>query len=184
MMNFRMMKPIVGASALAIATFVAPAQAQTSRADYDAAKTRAESDYKVARERCKPLRGNDQDVCEREAKAVRDKTIADANAAYKNTDRARANAAETKAEADYKVAREKCDALSGNQKDVCVEQARAAKTKAEAAANEQRRVSDARRDSAESKREADYRVARERCDSMSGAEKDRCLESARRLQPK
>jgi len=95
-----------------------------------------------------------------------------------------------RAEAQYKVAREKCDDLSGNAKDVCVKEAKAAETKAKAEVKADRRVAetrsdskerttDARKDAAEASRDADYRVARERCDQFSGDAKDACMRDVR-----
>src|SRR5258706_14724890 len=77
-------------------------------------------------------------------------------------------AAEYKAEkaridADYKVARAKCDTLAGNRKDVCVKEAEAAKEKAEAAAKANYKGSaKAYRKMMEESAEADYKVAKEK----------------------
>ena len=90
------------------------------------------------------------------------------------------------AEADYLVAKEKCDDLGGNDKDVCVKEAKAARTKAIAEAKAQRKTADAqgearkesneaRHDAAEHKRDADYKVELQRCDDLSGDAKDTCV---------
>ncbi len=95
-----------------------------------------------------------------------------------------------RAEAQYSVAKEKCDDLSGNPKDVSMKEAKAAETKAKADAKADRQVSDARKDTAErtadarrnaaeSKRDADYRVAIERCDALSGDAKTACVADAK-----
>ena len=55
----------------------------------------------------------------------RKKAITDAKADKKVVD-ARVDAIDEKHDAAYKVATEKCDALSGNNKDACVAQAKAA----------------------------------------------------------
>ncbi len=41
------------------------------------------------------------------------------------------------------------------------------------------RVGEAREDAAEDKREADYQLARERCDALTGDAKAKCLADAR-----
>ena len=90
------------------------------------------------------------------------------------------------ADAAYDVAKEKCDDLSGNPKDVCVKEAKAAHVKAKADAKVDRvaadtrntateKTADARRDAAEDKRDADYKVAIEKCDSLAGPSKDACV---------
>jgi hypothetical protein len=82
-----------------------------------------EAEYKSAMELCKPMKGNNQDVCEKEAKAKRTKAEVDNKAAAKTGD-VRADANKEKREADYKVAKEKCDAMSGDAKDMCQKQAK------------------------------------------------------------
>ena len=89
--------------------------------------------------------GNAKDVCVLEAKAARTKTEEEAEAAYKDTPKAREHAAHEIAEADYKVAKERCDDKTGNDKDVCVKEAKAAMTKA-AGRRQGRRTSHRRQD--------------------------------------
>ncbi len=96
---------------------------KTIKNQYNAVKDQADADYKVASEACKARQGNDKDVCMQQAKATRDKTIADAKASRKSKD-AMADAQETKMSADYKVAKEKCDAMSGDAKDTCISNAK------------------------------------------------------------
>ena len=90
----------------------------------------------------------------------------------------------------YEVAKEKCDDLSGNAKDVCVKEAKAAYVKAKADAKVDRvaidaqqtaaqKTAEARKDAAEDKRDADYKVAVEKCDSLAGAAKDACVRDAK-----
>ena len=99
-----------------------------------------------------------------------------------------------RAEADYEVAKEKCDDLSGNTKDVCKKDAKAAHVhavenaklvKAATAAGETRtekaaNVAEARKDAAAEKREADYKAAAERCYALSGDLKSKCVDDAKR----
>jgi hypothetical protein len=89
------------------------------------------------------------------------------------------SAAKSQAEAMYDKEIERCDAMSGNDKDVCTKAAKAKRTSAEADAKAQHKASDARKDANEDKLEADYKTAKERCDNFSGAEKDACQERAK-----
>ena len=41
------------------------------------------------------------------------------------------------------------------------------------------KTADARRDAAEDKRDADYKVAIEKCDALTGASKDTCVRDAK-----
>lgn len=146
---------------------------------YESAKASAKSTYEADKAKCDAMTGNAKDVCVAEAKAVRTRTEVDAEVAYKDTPKAREHAAHEKAEADYKVAKERCDAKTGNDKDVCVKVAKAAMVKTEADAKAMRKTTDARMDASKDKREADYKVAAEKCDAMTGDAKSTCVKDAK-----
>ncbi|WP_231949378.1 hypothetical protein [Herminiimonas arsenitoxidans] len=126
------MKKIISMIVMTTASFgfIAAAHAASSeaKASYDATKTSAEADYKAARAACDSMKGNAKDVCLEEAKATQVKTTAEAEATYKGTPQAHQQARIDIADANYKVAKEKCDDLAGNKKDVCVKEAKAAQT--------------------------------------------------------
>lgn len=177
----------------------APAKADTpmtkdaaprmSRDAHKAEVDRINAAYKADKARCDAMKGNAEDICEAEVKGKRDVAKAEAEAAYKNTAKAREDAKVAKGNADYNVAKEKCDDLSGNQKDVCVKDAKAALTRVKADAHTERvasekprdsgRVAEAKREAADDKRDAQYKAAVERCDAMSGDAKDACVRSAK-----
>jgi hypothetical protein len=100
----------------------------------------ADSQYKAAMERCKPMKGNAQDVCEKDAKAARDSAKADDKAARKGTPEARADAGESKARAEYKAAMERCESLKGKEHDACESQAKATLDRRQADADQNRRT--------------------------------------------
>ncbi|HVO90376.1 MAG TPA: hypothetical protein VMV45_17700 [Casimicrobiaceae bacterium] len=189
----KLMISLLAAAGLAFsgAAFTANAPAGgMSRDQYKAEKEKAEAQYKQDKAQCDGMSGNAKDVCVQEAKGKEKIAKADAEAAYKNTDKARYEARVARADADYDVAKEKCDDLKGNDKDVCVKQAKAQHTRAKAdakvakTANETShdaavKTADARRDAAEDKRDAEYKVAAEKCDAMSGAAKDQCVKNAK-----
>ena len=153
--------------------------AAMSSADYSAAKDRAATEYKAARAQCDSMSGNQKDVCIAQAKAAEKRAVAEAEAQYKNTDKARADARIAAAEADYDVAKAKCDARTGNDKDVCMKEAKAAEVKAKADAKASEKVAAIRQDAREDKLDADYKVALEKCDAMSGPAKDSCVANAK-----
>ena len=167
-----------------------PPTSTMGKDQHDAAYKDAAAQYKADKEACKSMTGNAKDVCMQQAKGKEKIAKAEADAAYKGTPKARESARMAHADADYNVAKEKCDDLSGNQKDVCVKEAKAAHTKAKADAKVDRVAADthnkstekmasARKDAAEDKRDADYKVAIEKCDSLSGAAKDTCVKDAK-----
>ena len=84
-----------------------------------------------------------------------------------------------KAESAYAVAKEKCDDQSGNAKDVCVQEAKAVEVKALADAKMGQQIGEANVDASEAKRDADYKVAVEKCDAMAGDAKASCLSTAK-----
>ena len=167
------------------------AQAQVMGKDArDMAVKNAETQYKMDKAACDSLSGNGKDICVEEAKGKEKIAKAEADAAYLNTPKAREAARDARADANYAVAKERCDDLAGNAKDVCVKEAKATHVRATADAKVDRVSADTRNDSAEKtaearrdatndKRDADYKVAVEKCDSLAGPSKDTCLRDAK-----
>ena len=60
-----------------------------------------------------------------------------------------------------------------------MKEAKAAETKAKADAKATHVAADTRKDAAEDKRTADYKVAVEKCDSLSGDVKTQCVKDAK-----
>ena len=160
--------------------------------NYTMAKTDAAAQYKIDKDACSSLSGNAKDICVAEAKGKDNVAKAEAEAAYANTPKARENARIAHAQANYDVAIEKCDDLAGNRKDVCVKEAKAELVKGKANAKVDRVVSDTRHDAAvkqaeagkeanADKRDAEYKVAIEKCDALAGPAKDTCVSNAKAL---
>jgi hypothetical protein len=167
------------AVAIGAFAFAAGAQAAGDKDAYNQAKASAKATYEAAKTKCDALKDNAKDICIAEAKAARTRTEVDAEAVYKGTPKAREHAINEIAEADYKVAKERCDDKAGNEKDVCVKVAKATLTKAKADAKAARVSTDAKVDASKEKREADYKVAAEKCDAMSGDAKSACVKQAK-----
>jgi hypothetical protein len=146
-----------------------------SDGEYKASRERVDANYKVEAETCDKMSGNLKDVCQAEAMGRRDVARAELEATLRDTPKARAKVTQTRADAAFKVAKEKCDDRAGNEKDVCVADAKAQHEKTKALVSEQRRVSDARADTMADARDAEYRAAKERCDRLNGDTKDRCV---------
>lgn len=146
---------------------------------YQQTKDSAKTAYNAAKTQCDASSGNAKDICVAEAKAVRTKAEGDAEVMYKNTAKSRERAAHETAEANYKVSKERCDDKSGNEKDVCVKEAKAVQTRGMADAKAMLKTSDARSDASKDKRQADYKVAAEKCDAMSGDAKSSCVSAAK-----
>jgi hypothetical protein len=178
----------------------AMAQAMTST-DFSTSKTRIKADYKADKKGCASLASNAKDICIAEAKGKEAVALAELDNSYKPTQKTRYKVSVAKGEAAYGVAKEKCDDLSGNPKDVCVKEAKAALTAAKADATVQMKTSAAnttankksadanakassekkevRADAAADKRAAELKVATEKCDALASTAKDTCLADAK-----
>lgn len=123
------------ATLLATAAGATFAAAPTAALNHDPATYRnvsqkAATEYKAATAKCDAKSGNDKDVCMAEAKASRARTESAAIAKYNNSEKGRASARSKVAEAEYDVAKAKCDALSGADKDSCMDNAKSVRTAA------------------------------------------------------
>jgi hypothetical protein len=150
-----------------------------AKAAYVQAKDRAEADYKLARAKCDAITGNPKDVCVAEADAARVRTREEASALYKNTLKAFTESRMKIADANYTVDKAKCAALTDNDKDVCIKQAKATLIAAQADAKADKKAIEARTDARADKRTAQYKVALEKCDAYAGAAKDSCVSTAK-----
>jgi hypothetical protein len=170
--------------------FAGSAGAAMSKEEYKAQKDRVEADYKAAKEKCAPLKGNAQDICNTEAKGKHNVAKAELDAQQDPSPRKEAKVKTEKAEADYKLANQKCEDLSGNPKDVCKKDAKAAyetaKADVKATRTAQERGPDSAkaagvaRDSRDDKMDAQYSAAKERCDALAGQAKDNCMNDAKK----
>lgn len=160
---------------LLAACLLALGQAQAMTKDeYKVQKDRIEADYKAARQACDNLSGNAKDVCTTDAKGKHE--VAEAELEYTQSGKAadRDKLAKARAKATYDTAKQKCDALKGNDKDVCVKEAKAAETRALADAKAGKEMREVRKEANEDINEANYKAAKEKCDALSGDAKDRC----------
>lgn len=156
------------------------AQAATlSKAEYESTKTRIKADYKVDKAACASQSGNAKDICVEQAKAKEKVALAETEYGYSGKATDHTKVLEAKAESTYAVAKERCDDLAGNPKDVCVKEAKAVEVKALADAKLGKEIGEARKDAAADKRDADYKVAIEKCDALAGDAKSSCVASAK-----
>jgi hypothetical protein len=172
-----------------------------TKTQYQAAEQGLTADFKAGKASCDQLSGNAKDICVAEAKGREKVAKAELEVQYQPTPKHRNDLLVARADAAYMVAIERCDDLSGNAKDVCVKEAKAAKVhatseatvkmetyKAETKANEASAKanskavateSEARHDATSDKQSADYAVAKERCDVLAGDAKTACVDDAK-----
>lgn len=162
------------------ALLAAPVHSATmSKDDYGAQKTRLSDVYKTEKKACDSMSGNAKDVCVEEAKAREKVARAELEYAYTGKPADDQKVRVTRAETAYAVAKEKCDDLAGNAKDVCMKEAKAAQVKAIADAKVTRTVDGARSDAASDVNNANYKVALEKCDALAGDAKSNCIAAAK-----
>jgi hypothetical protein len=176
---------------LVITGFSGAARADTiSKEAYDTANSEADVTFETAKQKCRSFSGNAQDICLAEAKGAHSVARANAEANYKGTEYWRLKAAKSKVEAEYQIAKERCDDLSGNKKDICQQEAKAEKTKgyeaaklasksAEATTEFMKTEKEAKEKAGQAVRDADYKVALEKCDQFSGQTKEQCVHDAK-----
>lgn len=150
-----------------------------SKADYKARKSQINETYHSDRSACNSRSGNAKDVCVKEAKAKESVALAELEYAYTAKPRDRTKLLEVKAKSTYTVAKERCDDLSGNAKDLCNREAKTAEQKALADAKMGKEIGEAKSDAAADKSDADYKVAIEKCESLAGDAKSNCISAAR-----
>lgn len=178
------------------------AHAQTmTKPELKTARAGAEKDYKAAKLACDSLSGNAKKICTVEAKGNEKSLLAEIDARNKPSADADRKVRDAKASAAYDLAKQKCQDLAGNPKDVCIKEAKAAETAARADAKLQlkttdahaearkettkattvarEKVGEARNEAAADKVNAQYQVELERCDALAGQAKTTCVENAK-----
>jgi hypothetical protein len=118
--------------------FSASAMAEAmTKTDYKASKARISAEYKTGKSGCASLSDNAKDICIVEAKGKQKVARAELEASYRPTPRNQYKALVAKADADFLVAREKCDDLAGDPKRACVLEAKVLQTAAMSDATKQ-----------------------------------------------
>ena len=118
-------------------------------------------------------------ACTAAASAVLMATSAYANDPQKVQREDEYKAAVAHADADYKAAKTTCGKLQGNDKDVCMKDAKAVHVAALEDAKAERKSGEAVASARDAKLEARYDAAKERCDALSGDAKEACIADAK-----
>ena len=146
---------------------------------YNQALAGAKAQFKAAEKQCGSLAGNARDVCKAEANLQRVRAEADAELGYEDSVKHRREAAEAIAKAQFQLARERCDDKGSNLKDVCVQEAKAGLEKAQADAKAYEKTAAADSEAVQAKRDADYKVALQKCEQLAGDAKSACVSRAK-----
>lgn len=141
---------------------------------YRAMTQKAAAEYKAALAKCGGMSGNDKDVCTAEAKAERTRAESEALAKYSHTEESKARAAARVADADFAVAKAKCGAMSGADKDSCLNNAKSVHTAALADAKARGSAAGAS-DSGQTGSGGDATSATDKCAQAGGDARTGCL---------
>jgi hypothetical protein len=175
----------------AVACLAWGVQAHAAPMNKDVAKAQArsiEAHYDAAQARCKPLKHNAKEVCLVQARGARDIAVAELEMQYKPTAKNDEKLRVTRAEAAHALARERCEPLDGNARDVCRKDAKAVLAQAKAEAKLQSaavedslrstQLVEERSGAEERQRAALFAAARERCDALPAEQRSDCLVNA------
>ena len=191
----------VAVAAIGLMFSVSVAAEKISTPQYKANLARINAEYVADKDSCRPLTGNAKKVCMVQAKAKEKVAKAELEAARKNTRKAQYDAQIVKVNAEYLVAKEKCNGRAGKAKDVCLKEAKAAEAAAhfhvesqmnifnanqkanKQATNTRRNNEDisylsayAVREIDPEKRQAEYAAAKEKCEALVEKYKKGCLD--------
>lgn len=175
------LKPLYCAGLL-LATLMTVGHARAanfSKPVYEGARTEVKSRFKLERETCEARSGDDRSLCLEVAKGREKIALAQLEYNYSGSKKDEMDLWKAKVEARYDVERRKCEALAGNDRDVCVRAAKTARDKSEADMKLARKTDAAIEDADEAHLKADYRLAAEKCDALKGERKDVCMASAK-----
>jgi hypothetical protein len=172
-----------------------------SKAEFQSGKNSISSTYKAAKAACASLSGNARDICIVDAKGQEKTARAELDARYEPSRKHTYEAEVVKAHSAYTLAKEKCDDLAGNPKEVCISEAKALEVAAEADAKLRMKTQDAhaaanststeaqvkandktaaaRTEASADKSDAQYKVEKDKCDTFAGTAKDNCLAQAK-----
>jgi len=123
---------VIAAAIALVFSAGAMAAPNMSKDEYKADKSKIAAEYKSAKAGCGSLAANAKDVCIAEAKGKEKVAKAELEARYKPGDKASHKVKIAQAEADYAIAKEKCDDKAGNDKKACVKDAKDAEARAKA----------------------------------------------------
>lgn len=190
---------IISCFALTLSANAAP----ISKAEYKAGGDNISAKYKADKAACDVLAGNAKDICKEEASGHKMIAKAELEQSYEPSRRHEYKVSMAHAEANYAVAKEKCDDAAGNAKDVCRKEAKGAYVTAKADAKLAKKSSDANvsanakigdaketasttkmdagKDAAAAKRDAAYATAKEKCGALAGDAKANCIKDAKAL---
>lgn len=158
-----------------VASLPAASFTYTSSPEYTAKVEKAEDEFLSARKACEPLPEQKKLICIAEAQANEERLKADARADEIDSPKARAEALIKHANADFELAKAKCDALEGNPKEVCIKRAALVHEERINIAKVNLKSEEAQREAAAKIKSAEYQLELKRCDAYKGDDQAACI---------
>ena len=185
-----LMKTYVFSLISAVTLTLSGAAHSITKGEFQTASDMLVLERKAAFGKCEPLARTAKSQCVMEAKGQYDIAQAELDARYNPSAKADMKLREKRATVAYDIAKSRCDELSGNAKDVCRKDAKAAHVSAkadakvgqavaEASTGKANNVAQVRKDAVEDKSDALYAAAKERCDALTGDAKMNCVTEAK-----
>lgn len=156
------------------------AAASLSSADeFNAGLARIAKELLADKLACSQLAGNAHAVCREQARGKEAVAKAELDLAHTGTRKSQDRLDTVRLDTAYDVARTQCNEKAGGAKTDCTKQAQAARTQGQSDLRMNQRISDARRDASEDRRETDYKLAAEKCGAMVVDARAGCLAAAK-----
>lgn len=177
----------VGAARLALACVLAmlgsaPATAATrlsGKDELNAGMARIDAELLADRAACDKLAGTPRDVCREQARGKEKVAKAELDLAHTGSRKSQDRLTTVRMDATYDIARTQCNDKAGAAKAVCTKEAQTARAKAQADLRLSQRVTEAKRDAADDRRDAECNLATEKCDAMAEDRRAACMAAAK-----
>jgi hypothetical protein len=177
----------VGAAQIALACLLAllgsaPTTAATglsSKDEFNAGKARIDAELLADRAACDKLSATPRDVCREQARGKDRVAQAELELAHTGSRKSQDRLTTVRMDANYDIARTQCNDKAGAAKAVCTKEAQTARTKAQADLRLSQRVTEAQREAADDRRDAEYKLATEKCDAMAEDPRAACIAAAK-----
>lgn len=169
-------KPTRAIAALALVCSTGLANAATlSKGAHGRAKDEIKTMAAAERETCNTMTGNARDVCVVRAKSKEKVALAHLEFQQTGADKDRKDYLASRIDARYQIESQSCEAKAGKDKDLCQTEVAATRDKSTADMKADLAIIGALEDAQETKWKADFKVAQERCEKLSGTPKDTCV---------
>jgi hypothetical protein len=163
---------------LGSATAIAAVQL-SSASELNAGKARADAELLADRAACDKISGHPRDVCREQARGKELVSKAELDLAHTGSRKSKDRLATVRMDVAYDVARTRCNDKVGSAKTLCTKEAQAIRANAQSDLKMSQRVTDAKRDADEDRRDAEYKLATEKCDAMAADPRAACLAAAK-----